>query len=276
MEYKIAIDADSIVYKSCSRHNSSDGTECDLEKAYFEFCGEIAKICSDVFTRGIDGNIGIVKYEKGDSVVPLIVLSPKKSFRNQISPSGVKFRINKLGNKVDMGYKANRKPSKITGINELKIMIYKRLGNMVALYKQAGAEADDVVNWLAREHGYLVAAIDKDVINANPTYCYNYNDREWNSPRTQEQIEQWYLVQTLMGDTTDNVEGAPGIGEKGARDIIYGKLGGKATFNDILPYFNSRFDAALNHMLVRMDRFDGTKINPIEQLKELDDGKDNN
>ncbi len=271
MIYNIAIDSDSLVYKSCSRHQLENNTLCDLEKAYFEFCGEIAKITQEIFVRGIDGKIGIVTYQKDDSVNPVIVLSPKKSFRNKISPSGVNFRVNKLGNTVDLGYKANRKEVKISGINDLKRLIITRLKHpMVLIYKEVGAEADDVVNYLARTQGYLVAAIDKDVINANPTYCYDYNNREWRQPNDENTIEQWYLCQTLMGDTTDNVAGAPGIGDKGARDIIYGKLNGQATFEDIVPYFNSRFDAIINHMLVRMDCFDGEKIVPIAQLEGVE------
>lgn len=276
MTYNIAIDADSIVYKSCYRHMNISKDDVDLELAYLEFCGEIQKICSNVFMTKCkqcsDVSQGLIDYEKGDEVIPLIVLSPRKSFRNDISPSGVKFTeitrgVNK-GQLKDLGYKANRKPNIVPKISELKKIILERLAPTGYLYTEnimidgSKAEADDIVNYYAREHNYFVSAIDKDVINANPTHCYDYNNRVWNLPRTEEQIEQWYMMQTLMGDATDNVQGVKGIGEKGARDIVYGQYDGQCTFEDISPLFESELDALINHTLVRMDGFDGKKIIP--------------
>ena len=262
MTYNIAIDADSIVFKACSRAMNKIENTIDIELAYYEFCGEIAKIKSEIFMKGdVDNRQGIVTYNKGDQVNAVIVLSNPTSFRNDLSPSGVVYRKNRNGEMVDMGYKANRKrkPTSILGISKLKELIEKRLPNLVMKHEKA--EADDIVNYLAREKGYFVAAIDKDVINANPTYCYNYNKNEWIIGKTDYQIERWYLLQTLVGDTTDNVEGAPGIGQKGAEKIM-DELGPTACFDDIVPYFDSEVDAIINHMLVRMDRFDGEKIVP--------------
>jgi hypothetical protein len=260
MKYNIAIDADSLVYKACHRSQDKDGTNFDIENAYFEFCGEIAKIKSELFSRGLDDNIGLYRYERGDEVNAVICLSPRKSFRNDISPSGVMFRENKKGELVDCGYKANRKPNKVQGIRELKKLILQRIPDICRIHPKA--EADDYVNWLAREHNYLVAAIDKDVINANPTYCFDYNSRTWNTPRSQQQIEQWYLKQTLMGDSTDNIQGAVGVGAKTANTIIDIELNGQATLDDLEQYFDSRVELEVNHMLVRMDRFDGERILP--------------
>lgn len=261
MLYKIAIDADSIVYKSCHRCQVKGEPETfDIEKAYVEFCGEIAKICSDVFIRGVDSSSGLFQYETGDRVEYIICLSPRKSFRNKISPSGINFRIDARGNRKDVGYKANRKPSSVVGISELKKLILSRIPSLC--WVNSEAEADDLVNYLAREKQYLVAAIDKDVINANPTYCYDYNNRKWNEPRSKDEIENWYLEQTLMGDSTDNVQGAKGIGPKNAVNIVRNELKGKGTLEDLRPYFDSELDLQVNHMLVRMDRFDGNKIIP--------------
>jgi len=263
MIYNIAIDADSLVYKSCHRHMNADKTDVNLEFAYMEFCGEIAKIMDNIFiSQSANGDIykGIIEYEKGDVVNPLIVLSPRKSFRNKISPSGVRFGTKRDGSPKDLGYKANRKPNQVPKIRELKKMIVERLKGMYRI--DAEAEADDVVNYYAREHNYFVAAIDKDVINANPTYSFDYNKKKWELPRQPHQIEQWYLMQTLMGDSTDNVAGAPGVGAKGAQDIVYGQHDGQCTYEDIIQYFDSDLDCLINHTLVRMDGFDGEKIIP--------------
>jgi len=249
-------------------------TETDLERSYLEFCGEIAKISSALFSTTCKEceavTKGIIPYEKGDIVIPLIVLSPSFSFRNRISPAGVTFRTDRNGNEKDIGYKANRKKDawSIPGVKDLKKMIYNRLKDTGILYlrnienKEDGAEADDVVNYLARTKKYFVAAIDKDVINANPTYCYDYNNFKWELPRRQHQIEQWFLYQTLMGDATDNIAGAKGIGAKTAQSIIYGELDGKGTYYDLLPYFENETDLLVNHQLVRMDMYNGETVVP--------------
>ncbi len=183
MQYKIAIDADSLLYKACYRHQEP----FVAEMAYMEFMGEIAKIKSKVFD--------LYTYGKGDEVRPLIVFSPKKSFRNDMYPE----------------YKAKRRPNTTEGIEELKALVTQRLSRITVLIE--GIEADDIVNYMARVHGCLVAAIDKDVIHANPTHVFNYNKSKWISPKPEFQIERWYIKQALMGDSTDNIPGASGVGE---------------------------------------------------------------
>lgn len=276
MVYNIAIDADSLAYKACYRHMNEEKTETNIELAYMEFCGEIAKIVDNVFSQKCSCGKefkGILEYVKGDLVKPLIVMSPRKSFRNEISPSGVRFGVYsrgaRKGEPKDLGYKANRDPDawSVPGIRDLKRLVLQRLKDVVYLDNLTGGakgkpEADDVVNYFARVHNYFVAAIDKDVINANPTYTYDYNERKWNLPRTQIQVEQWYLIQTLMGDATDNVQGAPNIGEKKARSIVLGENGNTASYQDIIQYFDSPTDCLINHTLVRMDMYDGGKITP--------------
>jgi hypothetical protein len=267
MEYLIAIDADSLVYKSCYRHMNEEKDDVNLELAYLTFCGEVGKITSEVFRRGgFDSGIGVIEYVRGDYVKPIICLSPKESFRNRMLPKGVKFRINKKGREVDCGYKANRTQAKVPKIRELKRLILSRLGtDIVKIHKDA--EADDYVNYYSREHGAFVAAIDKDVVNSCYTYVFDYNKRTWHPPRTKTQIEDWYLIQTLMGDADDNVPGVEGIGSKTAMSIVLGDNGlntGQCTFEDIVPYFPSRVDAILSHALVRMDKFNGKEIEGIE------------
>jgi len=155
------IDADSLVYKSCYRHQNECGV--DIEQAFLEFGYEIGKIKSAVFR--------LLKYQPGDKVVPIIVLSPKKTFRHLLSTD----------------YKAKRPESEpIHGIKQLKLMIMHRLDN-TAVHPMV--EADDVCIWYARNKGYLVSAVDKDVIMACPTSCYDYNKRRWESPHMPYEIE---------------------------------------------------------------------------------------
>ena len=222
---KIAIDADSLVYKSCYRHQNESGV--DLEQAYLEFGYEIGKIKSAVFR--------LLKYAKGDKVVPIIVLSPKTTFRNELSSD----------------YKASRpKGETIHGIKALKLMIMHRLKN-AEVHK--GIEADDVVIWYAKMKEYLVAAIDKDVIHACPTSCYNYNKRKWENPHMPYEIEVWYAKQALMGDSADNIKGAPNIGEDRAEKWVDKFIGEPFSWSEYVDLFGDEVLAEQAMNLVRMD-----------------------
>jgi len=227
--YKIAIDADSLLYKACYRHQ---GERLNPELHYMEFMGEIAKIKSKVFD--------LYTYAKGDEVRPLIVFSPKTSFRNEMFPE----------------YKSTRKPNTTEGIEALKALVKQRLPAITILVENV--EADDIVNYMAREHNCLVAAIDKDVIHANPTHVFNYNKNKWISPKPPFQIERWYIKQALMGDSVDSIPGAKGIGEKKAEEIVDNLC--EFNFLDVTDYFEDYYDALMNYRLVRMDQFDGERI----------------
>ena len=228
MTYKIAIDADSLLYKACYRHQNP----FHLEMAYMELMGEIAKIKSKVFD--------LYTYETGDEVRPLIVFSPSVSFRNAMYPE----------------YKAKRRKNDTEGIEELKALTIQRLPSITILVE--GVEADDIVNYMARAHNCLVSAIDKDVIHANPTHVFNYNKQVWVSPKPAFQIERWYLVQALWGDNTDNIKGAKNIGEVKANRIVDDMV--VPEFDGIKEHFEDDYDALMNYRLVRMDQFNGEKI----------------
>jgi len=223
---RIVIDADSLVYKSCYRHQIESGV--NIEQAYLEFGYEIGKIKSAVFR--------LMKYEKGDKVVPIIVLSPKKTFRHDLSAD----------------YKANRPKSEIIhGIKQLKLMIMHRLDNAEVHPK---IEADDVGIWYAQHKEYLIAAIDKDVIMACPTSCYNYNTRRWENPHMPYEIEEWYAKQALMGDSIDGISGADDVGKIRAQKWVDRFVGEPFGWSEYTEMFGDESLAILAMNLVRMDR----------------------
>ncbi len=300
MIYKLAIDADSILYKVCYRFKDN----VDIEEIYFDFCSELARIKQSVFE--------LFPYVKGDSVKLAVIFSPAKSFRNEMYPD---YKANRFGKGDDWNLIINKSLVYMDGVvgltdhrdteennkqksdlqvpndsdipmvtsftssygirsvalgshtigklrEELKMtktlaeLVLKRLPTTAFLMDNV--EADDVVNWLAREKGYMVAAIDKDVINANPTYVFNYNKFKWIPPLPNFKIEEWYLKQTLMGDSTDNIKGAKGIGEKKAAKIVDALV--DKNLESIVDYFDDEFDALMNHRLVRMDQFNGERM----------------
>jgi DNA polymerase-1 len=109
----------------------------------------------------------------------------------------------------------------------------------VPVYTAQGFEADDVIATMARraaEHGFNVAIVtgDKDFFQLVGDGVRVYNPRDEGAWYDEDAVKEKFGVRpaqvidvlALMGDSVDNVKGVPGIGEKGAKDLIsaYGSL----------------------------------------------------
>ena len=136
-------------------------------------------------------------------------------------------------------YKANRSPmppdlaEQIPWVHEA----CEAMGVPILTYQRY--EADDVIGTLATraaEQGFEVAIVtgDKDFFQLVHDGIKVYNPRDdgtwYDAGGVKEKFgvapEQVLDVVALMGDSIDNIKGVPGIGEKGARDLIaaYGSL----------------------------------------------------
>ncbi|MEO5897851.1 MAG: DNA polymerase, partial [Vicinamibacterales bacterium] len=136
-------------------------------------------------------------------------------------------------------YKANRAPmppdlaEQIPWVHEA----CEALGVPILTYTRF--EADDVIGTLATRavaEGFDVAIVtgDKDFYQLVHDGLKVYNPKEegtwYDAQGVKEKFgvapEQVVDVLALMGDSIDNIKGVPGIGEKGARDLIasYGNL----------------------------------------------------
>ena len=136
-------------------------------------------------------------------------------------------------------YKANRTPmppdlaEQIPWVHEA----CEALGVPILTYDRF--EADDVIGTLATKavgEGFEVAIVtgDKDFFQLVHDGLKVYNPREegtwYDAAGVQEKFgvspHQVVDVMALMGDAIDNIKGVPGIGEKGARELIaiYGTL----------------------------------------------------
>ena len=141
--------------------------------------------------------------------------------------------------KVSADYKANRAPmpgdlaEQVPWVHEA----CEALG--VPILTSEGYEADDVIGTLASRasaHGLQAAIVtgDKDFFQLVGDGIRVYNPRDEGTWYDAEGVLQKFGVRpdqvcdvlALMGDSIDNVAGVPGIGEKGARDLIatYGTL----------------------------------------------------
>jgi DNA polymerase-1 len=103
----------------------------------------------------------------------------------------------------------------------------------VPIVNRPGFEADDVIGTLARcaaAEGYQVAIVtgDKDFFQLVDDRIRVFNPRDDGTWYDADGVrEKWGVgpeqvvdVLALMGDSIDNIKGVPGIGEKGAKELI--------------------------------------------------------
>jgi len=137
------------------------------------------------------------------------------------------------------GYKANRTPMPSDLVDQVPLVREACEAMGVPVLTSERFEADDVIGTLAmqaREAGFEVAIVtgDKDFFQLvgdgirvyNPKEEGTWYDREGVIARWSVAPERVVDVLALMGDSIDNIPGVPGIGEKGARELIaaYGSL----------------------------------------------------
>ncbi len=102
----------------------------------------------------------------------------------------------------------------------------------IPVLQYAGFEADDVIGAMARrasvEFDVVIVSSDKDMLQLVDERVHMYNpvkEDVWYDPAATEEFmgvkpNQVADLLALKGDSIDNIPGAPGIGDKGARDLI--------------------------------------------------------
>jgi DNA polymerase-1 len=130
-------------------------------------------------------------------------------------------------------YKANRTPMPPDLVEQVPLVheACEAMGVPILTYERF--EADDVIGTLARQahaQGFDVALVtgDKDFFQLVTDGIRVYNPRDDGTWYDAEGVvskfgvrpDQVVDVLALMGDSVDNIKGVPGIGEKGARELI--------------------------------------------------------
>ncbi|MRR53815.1 MAG: DNA polymerase I [Deltaproteobacteria bacterium] len=157
----------------------------------------------------------VLKDHKPDHVAVVFDLG-RQTFRNELYPE----------------YKANRAAMPddlVPQILPIKEMV--RAFNIPVLEKQ-GFEADDIIGTIARkceEAGLAVVVVtgDKDlmqIVTSNVTLLDTMKDKVSGIPEVLERFgvepERVIDILGLAGDTSDNIPGVPGVGEKTALKLI--------------------------------------------------------
>lgn len=160
-------------------------------------------------------------------------------------------------------YKANRKerPADFNPQEQRILQIVRDAG--VPIFAKPGFEADDLIATMARklcDQGWDIFLVSKDkdlrqILN-DCTVMYDvHSDQVIDSKKMEEKVgyspAEAVEVQTLMGDTIDNVPGIPGVGEKTAAKLI--KKYGKADevlkhLDELTPKMRENFEKYADHL----------------------------
>lgn len=133
----------------------------------------------------------------------IVCLSDTSNFRKLVYPAYKQAR------------KSTRKPLVFRPLREWVEDTYE-----IARYPSL--EADDVIGLLATApdtKDTIVVSEDKDM----QTLACNLYRQQQLSKVTQEQADRFWMLQTLMGDSTDGYLGCPGVGPKTAEKLLTGK-----------------------------------------------------
>src|SRR5258706_11583627 len=140
---------------------------------------------------------------------------------------------------ISADYKANRAPMPDELAEQIPMVHAACEALGVPILTSERYEADDVIGTLAMQAaaaGYDVAIVtgDKDFFQLVRDGIRVFNPREegtwYDAAGVKDKFgvapDQVVDVLALMGDAIDNVKGVPGVGEKGARELIatYGSL----------------------------------------------------
>jgi len=135
-------------------------------------------------------------------------------------------------------YKATRKPMPDDLIPQIPFIKEVVRGFSISILEKQGTEADDIIGTLAVQassKGWRTAVIsgDKDLmqlVDENVTMIDTMKDKTYDVAAVKERFgvgpEKVVEILGLMGDTSDNIPGVPGIGPKTAQRLIeeYGTL----------------------------------------------------
>ena len=242
---KLLIDADYIVYKSCA------SAEYDID------FGDDVIVVGSSFKDAYGNTIRELDKIKSGYFDPDVILffSDATNFRKQVAPD----------------YKGHRNRKKPCG--------YKRVINALSddyeVVRMPTLEADDALGIYATSHDdCIIVSPDKDMKQI-PGTLYNLDETFTITP---EEGWQWFLIQTLAGDSTDGYSGAPGFGIKTSAKF-FGEYG--YTWNSVVKAFASKGlgeDVALQNArlakILTADDYDGAPIlfTPTDACGGTDNG----
>lgn len=207
MEKFVIIDGNNLMFRAFYALPPLTNFDGEVSNAVFGFTNMLVKIIKDI----------------GPKYLAVTFDVSKKNFRHERFAE----------------YKGTRKPTPTELISQFPIVKNMLKKMNIKVIEKEGLEADDLMGSLSRAYDTenIIVSADRDafqLINDNTTILFPKKGITETVILNKDNIEEFYGVRadqvidlkSLMGDTSDNIPGVAGVGEKTAKDLIskYGNL----------------------------------------------------
>jgi len=186
--------------------------------AVFGFCRMMIKLMQD----------------RPDELFLAVFDSGKKNFRHDLYPDYKSKRI-ETPEDLKKQFPIIRDACKALGIHQVERVGYEA-DDLIASYAKVASQGSYIVNIISGDKDFMQLLTNSKVKIFHPIKGQELTDadvmKKFGVP-----AHQVVEVQSLMGDSSDNIPGIPGIGPKGAQELInkYGTLEGVYEHLDELP-----------------------------------------
>ncbi len=207
MEKFVIIDGNNLMFRAFYALPPLTNFDGEVSNAVFGFTNMLVKIIKDIEPKYLAVTFDV----------------SKKNFRHERFAE----------------YKGTRKPTPTELITQFPIVKNMLKKMNIKVIEKEGLEADDLMGSLSRAYDTenIIVSADRDafqLINDNTTILFPKKGITETIILNKDNIEEFYGVRSdqvidlksLMGDSSDNIPGVAGVGEKTAKDLIarYGNL----------------------------------------------------
>jgi len=207
MEKFVIIDGNNLMFRAFYALPQLSNFDGEISNAVFGFTNMLVKVIKDIAPKYLAVTFDV----------------SKKNFRHETFAE----------------YKGTRKPTPTELISQFPIVKNLLSKMKIKVIEKEGLEADDLMGSLSRAYDVenIIVSADRDafqLINENTSILYPKKGITETIVLDKDNIQEFYGVlaeqvvdlKSLMGDTSDNIPGVAGVGEKTAKDLIarYGTL----------------------------------------------------
>jgi hypothetical protein len=236
----LLVDADTLIFASCVMNEYQE----DLLPREFYTEAEWQEVIEHPLYDEDTHSIWYLDEEKAwndivERLLEIQSMTNTKDYELHLT-SGKGFRA-----KIDPMYKGNRAKLRYpTGLHLMKEKAVKELGAII----HSEFESDDIVvaKKMKWPNKYIMSSPDKDVLYSVPGKHFNYyRSVKHNIEPTWVEVDnetalKFQYVQCLMGDSTDNIKGCPGIGKKRAEKALENLISTCDMWKTIVKLFESK------------------------------------
>lgn len=199
-------------------------------------------LCYRCAASAENDDLGIALYRIDELLDNILTKTEATSYRAFLTGS------NNFRKQIYPEYKANRTQPKPRHLRDLQEYSLEKLS---AEYAPETLEADDALA-IYQTDDTIICSLDKDLLQVpGKHFSWEINGKGWSRPDTfieQTELEglRLFYKQCLKGDTSDNVKGVEGLGEKKASKLLADCRSHKELFDQVRDLYGNDEEFIMN------------------------------